>query len=151
MLQAPGDGSRWFVLEKGWRRARFNTHEPDHASTFISLDSQCELGRRFARHGVPPRLCDERQVFLSWTEGTPMVSTIARFTMQRRRSCTLAGGSRQNVIRVNQPFENHNGGQIDFGPDGYLYTGFGDGGAGGDPRQSAQDTTDLLGDSCGSM
>jgi uncharacterized repeat protein (TIGR03806 family) len=51
-----------------------------------------------------------------------------------------------NIIRVPQPaFENHKGGHIAFGPDGFLYFGLGDGGSGGDPLNTAQDTTDLLG------
>ncbi len=49
------------------------------------------------------------------------------------------------MIRVNQDADNHNGGQIDFGPDGYLYFGLGDGGGSGDPQQRGQDPTNLLG------
>ena len=49
------------------------------------------------------------------------------------------------VLEVEQPFSNHNGGAIRFGPDGMLYLGFGDGGAGGDPRGNGQDPSTLLG------
>ncbi len=51
----------------------------------------------------------------------------------------------QLVLAVEQPFDNHNGGQLAFGPDGYLYISLGDGGGGGDPQDNAQDLTDLLG------
>lgn len=49
------------------------------------------------------------------------------------------------MLQVDQPFENHNGGQVAFGPDGYLYLGLGDGGAGGDPLGHGQNTASLLG------
>ncbi|MCI0577527.1 MAG: PQQ-dependent sugar dehydrogenase [Chloroflexi bacterium] len=49
------------------------------------------------------------------------------------------------LLTVEQPFTNHNGGDLSFGPDGYLYIGLGDGGSGGDPDDRAQDLTDLLG------
>lgn len=49
------------------------------------------------------------------------------------------------VLQVGQPFANHNGGQLQFGPDGYLYVGMGDGGSAGDPENRAQDLTTLLG------
>ena len=49
------------------------------------------------------------------------------------------------ILRVDQPFANHNGGQLAFGPDGMLYLGLGDGGSGGDPRGHGQDATTLLG------
>jgi glucose/arabinose dehydrogenase len=54
-------------------------------------------------------------------------------------------GSEEVILTQTQPFGNHNGGQLAFGPDGYLYIGLGDGGGGGDPEGNAQDPTSLLG------
>jgi len=54
-------------------------------------------------------------------------------------------GSETVLLKVNQPFPNHNGGVLTFGPDGYLYAGLGDGGAAGDPFKNAQNTNRLLG------
>jgi glucose/arabinose dehydrogenase len=54
-------------------------------------------------------------------------------------------GSRREVLTVDQPYSNHNGGHLAFGPDGYLYVGLGDGGSGGDPEDNAQDLGTLLG------
>ena len=49
------------------------------------------------------------------------------------------------LLTITQPFSNHNGGQLQFGPDGYLYIGMGDGGSGGDPQNNAQNLLTLLG------
>jgi glucose/arabinose dehydrogenase len=53
--------------------------------------------------------------------------------------------SRRDVLVVDQPYSNHNGGHLAFGPDGYLYVGLGDGGSGGDPEDRAQDLESMLG------
>jgi glucose/arabinose dehydrogenase len=55
------------------------------------------------------------------------------------------GGSEQVLLQVDQPFANHNGGNLAFGPDGYLYIGLGDGGSQGDPSGNAQSPDTLLG------
>src|SRR5690606_1185802 len=91
-----------------------------------------------------PDFATNGQAYLSFTEGPPMTSVIARYTSQDG-GATLAPGSRQDVLRLTQPFTNHNGGHLEFGPDGYLYIGFGDGGSGGDPNGYAQRTSTLLG------
>lgn len=54
-------------------------------------------------------------------------------------------GSEKRLLQVDQPFANHNGGNVTFGPDGYLYLGLGDGGSGGDPMGNAQSLDTLLG------
>ncbi|MGH2980656.1 MAG: PQQ-dependent sugar dehydrogenase, partial [Solirubrobacterales bacterium] len=54
-------------------------------------------------------------------------------------------GSARDVLGVDQPYENHNGGLVLFGPDGHLYIGLGDGGSGGDPERNGQDLSTLLG------
>src|SRR5690349_11300457 len=72
-------------------------------------------------------------------------------TVVARYSVSPADPNRANpssavlILGVNQPFANHNGGQMQFGPDGYLYIGLGDGGGGGDPGNRAQNLNDLLG------
>ena len=53
--------------------------------------------------------------------------------------------SRRSVLSVDQPYSNHNGGNLVFGPDGYLYVGLGDGGSGGDPHGNAQSLSTMLG------
>jgi glucose/arabinose dehydrogenase len=55
------------------------------------------------------------------------------------------GDSARIVLEIDQPYDNHNGGDLTFGPDGYLYIGMGDGGAGGDPERRATDLSTLLG------
>ncbi len=72
-----------------------------------------------------------------------MNSVLSRFEVDTGGN--LLPGSERVLLKVRQPYTNHNGGQVAFGPDGYLYLALGDGGSAGDPLNNAQDTTTLLG------
>jgi glucose/arabinose dehydrogenase len=92
-----------------------------------------------------PDYAKNHQVFISYTRsGSPLISYVSRFTSVDNGK-TLDESSEQVVINVNQPYGNHNGGNIAFGPDNYLYIGFGDGGSGGDPQGNGQNKNTLLG------
>ncbi|NEE06549.1 PQQ-dependent sugar dehydrogenase, partial [Streptomyces sp. SID7499] len=79
--------------------------------------------------------------YISYTdlEGT---STIDEFAVEGGQ---LQPETRRTVLTQTQPYANHNGGDIKFGPDGYLYIAFGDGGSGGDPHGNGQKLDTLLG------
>jgi glucose/arabinose dehydrogenase len=92
-----------------------------------------------------PDFNKNRLLFLSYNRsGRPLVSYISRFTAGDD-GLTADPASEQVLLTVKQPYRNHNGGGIEFGPDGYLYIGFGDGGAGGDPLNNGQNPETLLG------
>lgn len=151
LLQAPGDDSRWFVVERGGRVRIF----PNRASvtsvdvtTFIDIDARVESGPGEAGllgMAFHPQFASNRRVYLSYTRsGSPLVSVISSF-VSNDGGLTLDPGSEQQVLTLNQPFDNHNGGNIAFGKDNLLYIGFGDGGSGGDPQGNGQNMNTLLG------
>jgi len=143
MMQAPGDDTRWFVLQKtGAVRVFANTPNVTTASTVLTLAVNSNSEGGLLGMAFHPNWAANHQAYVSFTEGSPMVSVVARFT-SNDNGATLAG--RQDILKLNQPYDNHKGGNIAFGPDGNLYAGFGDGGSGGDPQGHGQDATDLLG------
>lgn len=70
---------------------------------------------------------------------------VSRFQVSAENPDSAVASSEMVVLPLVQPFDNHNGGDLDFGPDGYLYIPFGDGGDGGDPGNRAQNPQNLLG------
>ena len=72
-------------------------------------------------------------------------TVVARYRLAPDNPAVADPGSEEIILRVDQPFSNHNGGLVLFGPDGYLYVGLGDGGSGGDPQGHGQDPRTLLG------
>jgi glucose/arabinose dehydrogenase len=81
-------------------------------------------------------------VFVAYTDAAGDTQ-IVRFT--RGRYDHFLKGTATTLLSIRQPYANHNGGQLAFGPDGFLYIGMGDGGAGGDPGNRAQGPFSLLG------
>ncbi|MBM3946158.1 MAG: PQQ-dependent sugar dehydrogenase, partial [SAR202 cluster bacterium] len=91
-----------------------------------------------------PRYEETRHLYVHYSAATPRRSVISRFTA--RPDLVSADPTTEHVImEVAQPFSNHNGGMIAFGPDGYLYIALGDGGSAGDPEGNGQNLRTLLG------
>ena len=72
-------------------------------------------------------------------------TVIARFQVSSQDPNQAQPDSEVRLLQVDQPFANHNGGEVAFGQDGYLYLGLGDGGSAGDPQNNAQSLNSLLG------
>ena len=83
---------------------------------------------------------------MNYTEHQPRRNVIARYTVSANNPNQANYNSSQIILEVGQPYTNHNGGQMGFGPDdGYLYISFGDGGSAGDPLGHGQNLSTLLG------
>jgi glucose/arabinose dehydrogenase len=86
---------------------------------------------------------DGRKLYLDFTREPDGATVVLEYELGDRP--TIDEDSRRELLLVEQPFSNHNGGQLVTGPDGFLYVGLGDGGSSGDPERTGQDPTDLLG------
>lgn len=86
---------------------------------------------------------DGRKLYLDYTRQPDGHTVVVEYELGDRP--TIDRASRRELLVVEQPYANHNGGQLAVGPDGYLYVGLGDGGSGGDPDGNGQDPTTLLG------
>ncbi len=148
MVQAPAGDARWFVVEQAGRVFAFQ-NDPNVAAAELVLDIREQVDDGPNEAGLlglafHPDYDSNRQVFLSYTSaGSPLVSKVSRFSITAQGD--IDAGSEHVILTLDQPFGNHNGGQVGFGPDRYLYIGFGDGGAGGDPMGNGQNTDTLLG------
>lgn len=81
--------------------------------------------------------------FVNYTRKDDGATVVAEY--RRSEQADRAGREERVLVSIPQPYPNHNGGMIAFGPDGYLYIGMGDGGSRGDPQNRAQNKNDLLG------
>jgi glucose/arabinose dehydrogenase len=91
-----------------------------------------------------PDFKNNGQFFIDYTD-TQGDTAIARYTVSTDNPDVAAPDSAEIILHIDQPYPNHNGGDILFGPDGYLYIGMGDGGSGGDPQGNGQNSGVLLG------
>lgn len=93
-----------------------------------------------------PKFSETRKLYVYYTTSQrPHVSVISEFSVSASDPTKADPKSERELMRIQQPFWNHNGGTLVFGPDGYLYIGLGDGGKANDPLQSGQDLSKLLG------
>ena len=141
-----GDGSgTLYVVEQGGR-IRTLRDGAVGAVPFLDIESRVIAGGEQGLLGVafPPGYATTGIFYVNYTRAEDGATVIARYHVTQDPD--VADPSSEEILLViDQPFANHNGGQVGFGPDGYLYIGTGDGGSGGDPLGNAQDPSSLLG------
>ena len=113
---------------------------------FLDIRSRTRMNGECGLLGLafPPGFTDRPRFYVNYTNAACTESIVARYRVSGDPDVADAE-SEQVILRQAQPFQNHNGGGLAFGPDGYLYLAFGDGGSGGDPQNNGQTGTTFLG------
>lgn len=148
-LQNAGDGSnRVFVVEQNGRIKVFlNDKSVYSTKTFLDIADRVISGGETGLLGLAfhPNYKSNGYFYVNYTTSNPIITIISRFKVSLTNPDSADKNSELILLTYDQPFSNHNGGCVTFGPDGYLYIGAGDGGSGGDPQNNAQNITNLLG------
>ncbi len=143
-----GDGSgRIFVLERAGR-IRIVKNGVVNPTPFLDISARVNSsGSEQGLLGIafPPNYASKKYFYVNYTNKTGIGNTIIARYQVTANPDVADPNSELIVLGVIQPYANHNGGQLQFGPDGYLYIGMGDGGSGGDPQNNAQSPGTLLG------
>ncbi len=149
-LQHAGDASnRLFVVEQRGMIWVFE-NDPAVTSKTVFLDIRDRVNDSGNEEGLlglafHPEYESNGYFYVDYTASNPRRTVVSRFKVSDQDSNMAIPDSEFIILEVNQPFSNHNGGQIVFGPDSMLYIALGDGGAGGDPFGNGQNLSTLLG------
>ena len=138
------DGSgRRFVLEQA---GRIMLAGPP-SSVFLDIRSRIVSGGERGLLGLAfhPQFSTNRRFFVNYTRTPDGATVIAEYRASASNANAGDPSSESILLTIPQPFTNHNGGMVEFGPDGLLYIGMGDGGSGNDPQNRAQNPAELLG------
>jgi len=142
----PPGASRLFIVEKA---GRILVVENGSVQPRPFLDITDRVGSQNNEQGLlsiafPPDFASGEVFYVNYTDRRGD-TVIARYRLVAGESGQADPNSEQIILQIKQPAANHNGGQLQFGPDGYLYIGTGDGGQAGDPWGNAQNPGALLG------
>ncbi len=146
------DGSdRLFVLEQPGRIIVFeNNYNTINSFPFLDIRNIVDQGTGYTEEGLlglafHPNFSENGYFYVNYTSYGPRRNVIARYQVSDDNPNEANYQSSNIILEVNQPYYNHNGGQMGFGPDNFLYISFGDGGGAGDPGENGQDLNTLLG------
>ena len=152
VVKSAGDGTdRLFVATQRGMIHTIDTKSPKQAKLFLDIREKVAPWKKNNEEGLlglafHPDFAKNGQFFVYYTaEGMPRKSKISRFQVSASDPSKADPKSETVIMEIDQPFGNHNGGSIEFGPDGYLYIGLGDGGSGNDPLGNGQNLETLLG------
>ncbi len=146
MQIAPDGSNRIYVVEQAGTIVSFeNRQNVQETSLFMNITSR--VSRQDNEEGLlglafHPDYARNGHVFVYYSAANPRRSVLARFTAS---DGVVDPSSQEILLEVPQPYGNHNAGQLQFGPDGYLYVALGDGGLGGDPEENGQNLRTYLG------
>ena len=118
------------------------------ASEFLNIEARVnDRGREEGLLGLAldPDFDSNGYVYVNYTASGPRRTVVSRFEVLTDSPGKADHDSETIILEVIQPYSNHNGGHLLFGPDGYMYIGLGDGGSAGDPKGNGQDPGTLLG------
>jgi uncharacterized protein (TIGR03437 family) len=142
------DGSnRLFIVEQAGRIKILPPGATAPLPTlFLNIVSKVSSGGERGLLGLAfhPQYTSNRRFFVNYTRTGDGATVISEFKVSASNP-NVAETEERILLTIAQPFSNHNGGWIDFGPDGFLYIGSGDGGSANDPGNRAQNVEDLLG------
>lgn len=145
LVKAPG--GRWYVLAKTGIIYTFEDDPGARPTPFLDLSARIEEASEAGLLGLafPDDFAESGRLFVYYTApgGTAFLSRLSEFASAD--GLTADPQSERVVLEVDQPYTNHNGGDVHFGPDGYLYWALGDGGSAGDPQRNGQNVDTLLG------
>ncbi len=144
-IENAGD-ERLFVVEKRGAIQILDARGNKLATPFLDIDPQVSTGSERGLLGLAfhPDYASNGYFYVNYTNNAGN-TVISRFTRSALNPNQANPASELVILTVTQPFSNHNAGDLDFGPDGYLYIPLGDGGSAGDPGNRSQNRTNLLG------
>ena len=151
LTHANDKSGRIFVaLQKGWIHS-FNKSSPDETTLFLDITDRVQDWHDDDEEGLlglafHPKFEANGQLFVYYSsKKEPRTSIVSRFEVSKVDPTKADPNSEQVIMKIPQPFSNHNGGSIAFGNDGYLYIALGDGGGRNDPMQHGQNWKTWMG------
>jgi glucose/arabinose dehydrogenase len=146
LVVAPGDArKRMFIVEQHAGRIRILENGKLLEKPFFTIDRKLSLGNEEGLLGLAfhPKFAENGRLFINYTEADKDTH-IVELEVSAQNPDAVDMSTWREIVEIEQPYSNHNGGNLVFGPDGKLYTGMGDGGSAGDPQRNGQNPKALL-------